>query len=876
MLLEKCRSTKSVGQAYSGRLALNAKFAYNNNMRKITRFLRKHYKWILSGLAVALIAFGVFIYLWIFRDLPSIDALDDGMVLPVTRIYDRNGDLLYEILPPGEDQGRNAVLTLDEMPAHCVNAVVATEDANYYNHPGVDMEGVIRALWINIRGGEVLAGGSTITQQTARILLLDPQQRQERTVRRKLREMVLAVQLQSRYSKEEVLALYLNQNYFGNLAYGIEGAARAYFAKPAGDLSLAECALLAGLMQNPSYYDPFTNLDAAEARQEVVLDLMVKEEFITQEQRDSAVNDELQFAAVRFPIEAPHAVMAVWEQLERDYPDYIYGGGLDVVTTIDADWTRAAERIVNNQLERLNNPVEGVSANANNAAVVAIDPITGQVLTMLGSPNYFDETIDGAVNSALMMRQPGSTLKPFTYAAAMNPIYSDPYTAATSILDVRTPFVTRRYESYVPSNYGLVEHGPVSVREALASSYNIPAVVALEHVGLERFVQLVSNAGMENLVENTGVDLSITLGGGEVRLLDLVQAYSIFPNGGYRIEPSMILSVKTREGETLYEWEQIPLVDQVLDERIAFIINDILSDDEARMPSFGRNSWLSIGRPAAAKTGTTTDFRDNWVVGYTPNLVVGVWVGNADNTAMIDVTGISGAGPIWNHFMRDVLRGQPEVEFEQPEGLMRAEVCALSGQLPTNACALTHMEWFLPGTVPTDYDTMYQKFPIDRSTGLLATDDTPPEDVVEQVFIVLPEEAQDWGVRNGIRTPPREAAIPVRPERDLRILAPDPYTIFQLSPITPADTQRVRLRVAAPDTAETVTIRLEEAAEGVVLEQTLDADDLYAWWPLAVGDFTMTATANLADGSAEDATPVYFSVVEYVPPQSSYTVEERP
>ncbi len=845
-------------------------------MRKITRFLRKRYKWILTGLAVTIVAFSAFIYFWIFHDLPSIDALDEGMVLPVTRIYDRNGDLIYEILPPGEDQGHNAVLTLDEMPQHCVNAVVATEDANYYSHPGVDIEGVIRALWINIRGGEVLAGGSTITQQTARLLLLDPQQRQERTVRRKLREMALAIQLQSRYSKEDILALYLNQNYFGNLAYGLEGAARTYFAKPAQDLSLAECALLAGLMQNPSYYDPFTQLDRAEARQEVVLDLMLKESYISQQQRDAAARDSLQFAAVRFPIEAPHAVMTVWEQLERDYPEYVYGGGLDVVTTIDADWTRTGERIMRNQLDRLNSPVQGLPANANNAALVAIDPLTGQVLTLLGSPDYFDENIDGAVNAALMYRQPGSTLKPFTYAAAMNPALADPYTAATSILDVRTPFVTRRYESYVPSNYGLVENGPVSMREALASSYNIPAVVALDHTGIEPLVQLASDSGMENLVENTSVDLSITLGGGEVRLLDLVQAYSIFPNGGYRIEPSLILSVKTRDGETLHEWQPTPLSQRVLDERIAFIINDILSDDEARMPSFGRNSWLSIGRPAAAKTGTTTDFRDNWVVGYTPNLVVGVWVGNADNTPMVDVTGISGAGPIWNHFMRDVLLGQPEIPFEQPDGLMRTEVCALSGLLPTDACALTRLEWFLPGTVPTEYDTMYQKFVIDRETGLLATADTPPENTVEQVFIVLPEEARDWGIRNGIRTPPQDAVIPVQAERDLRILAPDPYTIYQLSPITPAETQRVRLRVAAPDTAETITVQLEEAQRGIVLEQTLTDRPLDLWWPLELGYFTMTVTAQMADGTTEDADPLYFSVVEYVPPQSSYTVDERP
>jgi penicillin-binding protein 1C len=839
-------------------------------------WLRRHWKKIMLGLVASLMAAGGFFYFWIFHDLPSLDDLEQGMVLPATRIYDRNGTLLYEILPPGEDQGNNTVLTLDEIPMHCVNAAIATEDANYYSHPGVDIVGVARALWINIRGGEVLAGGSTITQQTARLLLLDPGQRLERTVRRKLREMVLALRLQSRYSKDDVLALYLNQSYFGNLAYGLEGAARTYFAKSAGDLSLAECALVIGLLQNPAAYDPFTRLDQAKARQEIVLNLMLDEDYITPNQQAAAARDELQFAAVRFPIQAPHAVMTVWEQLERDYPEYVYGGGLEVTTTIDLDWTRAAERIAQNQLDRINNPPPNTSipANANNAAVVAMDPLTGQVLTLLGSPDYFDESIDGAVNASLMFRQPGSTLKPFTYAVAMDPTLEEPYTAATALLDVRTPFVTRRLESYVPGNYGLVENGPVSVRESLASSYNIPAVKALEFTGIDAMVDLVSNAGMENLAQNTNVDLSITLGGGEVRLLDLVQAYSIFPNGGYRIEPSLILEVKTRDGEVLYQWTPEPLDQQVLDERIAYLISDILSDEEARIPSFGRNSWLSIGRTAAAKTGTTTDFRDNWVVGYTPNLVVGVWVGNADNTPMVDVTGISGAGPIWHHFMREVLLGQPELEFDRPDDLVQAEICALSGLLPTNACELTRVEWFLPGTVPAEYDDLYQMYTIDRRSGALADETTPPEDRVERVFLVLPEEAQDWGRRNGIRQPPTGAVINVNRDDDLRVLSPDPYTIFQISPVTPIETQRVRLRAAAPASAEQVTIRLEEAERGVVYEETFSDAPYTDWWVLEIGDFTMHVSVMTADGTVHSTDPHYFSVVEYAPPGTSYNVNE--
>jgi membrane peptidoglycan carboxypeptidase len=274
--------------------------------------------------------------------------------------------------------------------------------------------------------------------------------------------------------------LYLNQVYFGNLAYGIEAAAQTYFHKDTTQLSTAECALLAGLIQNPVYYDPLTHLDIARERQAIVLDLMVARGYLEAADANSAKRDELQFGSVRFPIEAPHFVMAVWKQLERNYPDQLYGGGLDVITTVDLSWQRAAEEVVNVQLNALNHPPNDgtVPANANNAAVVALDPFTGEVLTMLGSPDYFDEEIDGAVNAALAPRQPGSTLKPFTYALGMNPERENPFTAATVFMDVETPFITRRLESYTPSNFGQVEHGPVLTREALASSFNIPAVLA--------------------------------------------------------------------------------------------------------------------------------------------------------------------------------------------------------------------------------------------------------------------------------------------------------------------------------------------------------------------------------------------------------------
>ncbi len=821
---------------------------------------------LLLGLAALVIAGGAAGYLALFGDLPSIDRLQAGLALPSTRIYDRNGQLLYEILPP--EGGRNTALPLEQIPAHCVKAVIATEDANFYSHPGVDVAGIARALWINVRGGEVLAGGSTITQQVARNLLLDPEQRAERSLRRKLRESLLAIRLQNAYTKDEVLALYLNQSYFGNLAYGIEAAARAYFGKSAPELSLAECALLAGLIQAPAVYDPLTNLKAARTRQRAVLDLMVQTGAITLAEANAAYQDELQFAAAPFPIQAPHAVMAVWTQLQRQFPDQVYGGGLEVVTTIDLNWQNLAQEIVQAQLYRLNNPpVPGkVPAGARNAALVALDPHNGQVLALLGSPDYFDDSIDGAVNAALAPRQPGSALKPFTYAAAMDPARDRPWTAATMILDVKTPFVTRKLESYTPANFGLVEHGPVLVREALASSFNIPAVVALETVGLPALVGLLNNAGVETLATNANLDLAVTLGGGEVRLLDLTQAYAIFANGGYRVQPAFILKVSDHDGNVLYQWQPPRLETRVIDERVAFLITDILSDDNARIPSFGANSALNIGRPAAAKTGTTTDFRDNWIVGYTPNLVVGVWVGNADNTPMREVTGVSGAAPIWNAFMRRALVGQPQLAFSRPPGLVRQAVCALSGLLPTPDCPLQRQEWFIEGTAPTEPDNLYQAFEIDTATGFLADDTTPPERRARQVYIVLPQEARDWAIRNGLRQPPASARlIPPDQSAGLRLLEPDPYTVFQVSPVVPAENQRLRLTVGAPPGTRAVTYRLNGETLGTVTESPWAL-----WWTLAPGQYELVAEAVLADGTRQTSDTIPFRVTTYVPPELRY------
>jgi penicillin-binding protein 1C len=827
-------------------------------------FKRRWFRRSVIALTTAMVVLCVGAWLWLTSDLPSIDAVGAGMAAPSARIFDRYGTLLYEILPP--QQGRNTPVALDAIPLNCQRAVIATEDENFYGHPGVDPVGIARALWINLRGGDVIAGGSTITQQVARILLLNPRGTAERTLKRKLQEAILAVRLESAYSKDEILALYLNQAYFGSLAYGIEAAARAYFAKPASDLSLSECALLAGLLQAPAAYDPRVNRDAALERQAVAIRLLTEQGIVTAEQAQVALDDPLEIAASPFPILAPHFVVAVWTQLEAQFPDALFRDGLDVYTTLDLGWQQTAETVMRQQLALLNAPDRAgrQPAGAENAAMVALDPRTGEVRAMVGSPDYFNPDISGAVNGALALRQPGSTLKPFTYAAAMNPERADPWTASTVVLDVSTAFLTRKNELYTPANYGFVEHGPVSVREALASSLNIPAVKALEAVSVPALIRLAAAAGMTSLADNQALDLAVTLGGGEVRLLDLVAAYSIFPNGGSAVTPVMISRIEVRGGEVLFEGKPVP-GDALIDPRVAWLVTDMLSDDEARTAGFGRNSLLNVGFPAAAKTGTTTDVRDNWVVGYTPSLVVGVWVGNADNRPLIDSSGLTGAAPIWHHFMRAVFAGQPQEGFPRPEDLIQREVCIVSGLLPTDECGQRRQEWFISGTEPTEFDQTSRVFYRDSRTGDWATPNTPDEFRLAQNVLILPPEAQNWATTAGVTmlTPEQVARLEsARPTESVsgamtRIVTPFPNVVYQISPALPRSAQRLMLEASAPPDAISVTLLLN----GEVLN-VLNAPPWRQSWIIEPGNYVLEALSEREDGTLERSDPVSFSVLD--------------
>lgn len=804
-------------------------------MRRVVRAL-------LITVVTAVVAAGVAIRLVLFADLPSPDALYAHRAGASARILDRKGRLLYEIADP--HAGRHVPVPLEEVPPACRQATIATEDATFYTNPGIDPLGILRAVWINLRGGDVLAGGSTITQQVARNLLLDPQERAERTLVRKLRETILAWRIARTYTKDEILALYLNEVYYGNLAYGIEAAARTYFGKGVAELDLAECALLAGLPQAPAAYNPLVDPEAARERQRVVLGLMEEQGYITRQQARLAAEERLHFASAPFAIEAPHFVMFVRAWLEDRFGlEALYRDGLVVTTTLDLDMQHAAERSVRRHLQRLARVEEGSPLhNVNNAALVAMDPRTGEILAMVGSPDYFDPTIDGAVNAALALRQPGSAIKPVTYAAAFDPRREQPLTSASVLLDVRTAFLTEEGRPYVPENYDRRFHGPVSAREALACSYNVPAVRVLNEVGVDRMVGLARDLGLSHF---GGGGLALTLGGGEVRLLELTAAYAAFANGGRRVDPVAVLEVRDASGQVRYR-ARTGSGPRVLDPRVAYLITDILSDNDARVPAFGPRSVLSLSRPAAAKTGTSSDWRDNWTIGYTPDLVTGVWVGNADGRPMVQVSGVEGAGPIWHDFMEAALRGVPPSEFPEPPGLIHLRVCVPSGLLPTPYCLRTREEVFIAGTEPTRADDWYQLVRIDTRTGLPASPGTPPGRIAERVLVVPPVEAWEWARANGWPLPVDPPSSPRGPEGSaLVITSPDPGTVYALSSRIPWANQAIR--VAARPGEGIAPVQVALYVDGQLLAVRTDPP-FEALWSLQPGEHRFWAVATTREG----------------------------
>lgn len=644
--------------------------------------------------------------------------VDDYRNFESTFWYDRGGALLYESF----GEGRRTNVNYDDFPQELINATLAIEDDTFFTNPGIEVEATLRAFAQYVGLAEGSSGGSTITQQIVRNILFDFEYRAERSVQRKVEEIMLALLLTQRKTKQEILELYLNEIYYGNLAYGAQAAAQVLFGKDVGELTLGEAALLAGLPQAPANLDPLNPDPAVQeavlSRWRLVLDRMVAEGFITDQQRRDALAQGLAFAEPDVPLRAPHFTVYAQQELqalmvELGYsPEDIARGGLQVYTTVDLAVNDQAQRITAEQVAAL------AGNNVTNAAVVVLKPLTGEIVAMVGSVDYNNEAIDGNVNVAISPRQPGSTMKAFTYSAAME----RGMTPADVIWDTQTNIA-----GYQPRNYDGVFHGPVRMRTALANSYNIPAVQTLRHeVGVDYLLGFMQRFGVQSLGTDASLyGLSLTLGGGEITLLELTRGYSVFANQGVLVPSTAILCVLDGEDNILYQYEngcpqgtptpqtvnRAGFGRQVLDPRIAYIITDMLGDNPARTPAMGANSPLNTGDLlSSVKTGTTNDVKDNWTIGYTANVAVGVWVGNSNGDPMVNSSGLTGAAPIWNRVITAIhndstllsnftVEGQLRPDrLNPPSGLEVRRMCRIS-QLrePALDCAASEEEIFLVG-----------------------------------------------------------------------------------------------------------------------------------------------------------------------------------
>jgi len=603
----------------------------------------------------------------------------NGIIAQSTKIYDRNGIPLYDFVD--EETGLHESLNLNEMSPLVISATIAAEDSSFYSNPGIDPYAILRAVRINL-SGDGSSGASTVTQQLARNIFMSLEERTDPSFTRKIKEAALAVALTRVYSKDYIMELYLNQTYYGHRAYGIGAASRTYFGKKASDINLAEAALLAGLAQAPDAYDPTKNYDGARERQVYTLEQMEKYGMITEAQKQEALNYTVVLTREEPQIKAPHFVYYVKDYLEQKYGPAIANAGLIVTTTLDMRAQDLAQQVASDRIGDLR------SQKATNAAIVVMKPNTGEILAMLGSVDYNDTSIDGQVNVATRERQPGSSFKPITYLTA----FEKGWTPGTTILDTLTAFNNPGQKDYVPGNYDGKDHGWVTVREALANSFNIPAVKALQFAGVDATIQTAHDLGIKGLNRGSGwYGLSMTLGGGEVTLLDMTNAYSTFANYGNEVDANPILQIADSQGRIIYHLDPKPPANQVADPRLTYMITSILSDNKARTPAFGANSPLKVSFPAAVKTGTTDDNRDSWTMGYTPNLTVGVWVGNDDNSQMLKVTGAIGAAFVWHNFMEgfykdpqliDLVRktdGSYQKDFVEPGGLIRQYACSAAG-----------------------------------------------------------------------------------------------------------------------------------------------------------------------------------------------------
>ena len=674
---------------------------------------------------IALIILTVGLFLWYGRDLPTPGKLSNLNLPQSTKILDRNGVVLYDIY---SGQNRTYV-KLDKISKYLQEGTISIEDKDFYKNQGFSVTGYLRSIK-NILLFQGISGGSTLTQQLVKQTLLTSEQ----SIPRKIKELILAIQVDKKYSKNQILELYLNVAPYGGTNVGVETASENYFGKKAQDLNLVESAILAGMPQRPSYFSPYGEYPKAYiGRATDVLRRMREDGYITTQQEKEADKQlpNVKFLSSNQSMKAPHFSFYVKDQLIKQFGEsMVESGGLQVTTTLDYKLQEKAEQIVKEEVDNAK------SLKVGNGASVVINPQNGQILSMVGSKDFFaTETSTGKGNVPFEgqfnvitqgLRQPGSSIKPIMYATAL----AQGYTASTLIMDTQTVFPNQGGKDYVPVNYDGKFHGPVQMRFALGNSLNIPAVKMLAQVGLKNMLQTAYSMGISTLAPSSDnlskFGLSLTLGGGEVIPLEEASAYSAFANGGYKVDPVSILKVTDRNGNVLFEHKDPDSRQQVIKPEIAFIISHILLDNNARLLTFGANSLLNItSRQVAVKTGTTDDKRDNWAIGWTPNVLVEAWVGNNDNSPMGSIaSGITGASPIWRRIMLEAIKGTPAKDFQKPDNVIALNIDSLGGGLPVDGQP-QRAEYFIKGTEPQAISPIYvqdKKYIVFREKDPVSTD----------------------------------------------------------------------------------------------------------------------------------------------------------
>lgn len=814
--------------------------------KKGGRFTWKQFGIILLWCFGAFLLVTVFLFAWFAKDLPTPNKIRDLVSVGSTRLYDRNMKPLYTI----SGDKKRILIENKDIPEVAKQATIALEDRDFYKHVGIDFTGIMRAVFVDIARRDLSQGGSTLTQQLAKNTILT----REKSFVRKIKEVILAIEMEVLFSKEEILTMYFNQMPYGGTNYGIEAASRSFFNKAAKDLTLDEAATLAALLQRPSSLSPYgPNVDQLIERRNYTLDAMVSMSFITQEQADAAKKVVPKFAARKDSITAPHFVQYVQDWLVDYFAEElgdkqlaeqkVEEGGLTVVTTLDLDKQLIAEEILSTASEKTLK-----RAGASNAGLVSIDPKRGEVISMVGSVNYFQEQF-GNFNVATAERQPGSSFKPIVYAAAFKEKLHPGYT----LFDLETDF-----DKYHPENYDGRSRGPLTIRQALGNSLNIPAVKTLALIGLDKALKTAHDMGITTLNDKDRYGLSLVLGGGEVKLVDLTTAYGVFANNGTLAPTTPVLKITDSRNKEIYNHEQSKDAHEVLDPKIAYQVTSILADVEAKRPTFSgvMRSLTLNGRPVASKTGTTNAYRDAWTIGYTPQYVTGVWAGNNDNTSMNNAGGSIAAAPLWDEYMERIHQGLPVEQFVRPGGIEDLEVARYSNLLPTAATTEKIKDLVTSWQKPTEPDSAFVRVRVCRENGLLADETIPAELTEERTYVNIRSEKPNdpqwegpvraWAAANGLaNTPPTEKCQLGDNQLSISITSPNNNS-------TVSGNFLIAASASAPSGVRSVEFLIDNSS--IAVDQSAPYETNYNASNLSNGTHSITAVVTSNNGSTKSTT----------------------